>query len=119
MVLSPAERVELVQRVRRLVTNRAVDVTVVRSAVDRVLATLATREPPADESRVVAVSAERMPDLASRLRGAVPGTVLRELAVASAGRHTVLVARVGAGEVDALSAAALGMGAQVAVRDRA
>lgn len=115
-MLSAAEREELVKRVSRRVTHPAADLALVRSAVDRVADALGTRE--ARDAAVV-VSAESMPDLASRLRAAVAPADIGDLGVATEGRHTVVVARVASAQVEAVRDAATRIGARVVSRDLA
>lgn len=118
MVVSPAERQELIRRVSRQVAPRSVDPELVRSAVDRVIGALESRTPavPSGE-RVVVVTCERVPDLASRVRAAAGGESWYDWAVASEGRHTVLVARVGDSAVEAVRAAAEHLGGRFVVRE--
>jgi hypothetical protein len=120
MVVSPAEHEELVRRVTQRVAHRRVDGALVRSAVDRVVGALATRQAPAVGGHaVVVVSAESMPDLASRLRAGLRSVELQELAVASEGRHTVVVARVDSAGVDSVRTVAQAIGARIVVREQA
>lgn len=115
MLVSPAEREELIRRVSRQVTGRNADAALVRGSVDRVIAALAAREAP---TQVVVVTAESMPDLASRLRaGVAEAQALRDAAVATEGRHTVLVARVETDKVAAVRQAAERIGARCTTRD--
>ncbi len=96
MVVSPAERETLLRQVHARVRRR-VSAAEVRDAVDRVLGALpgASASPVADV--VVVVSAMSTPDLASRFRAALAGRAqLTDTAVATEGRHTVMVARVSA-----------------------
>ncbi|MGQ0646019.1 MAG: hypothetical protein ACT4P7_00520 [Gemmatimonadaceae bacterium] len=121
MLVSPAEREELIRRVSRQVRGRAVEAALVRSAVDRVVAMLASRD---EQARVVApvvvVTAESMPDLASRLRSALGSTdLLQDVAVATEGRHTVLVARSNDSQLDTVRAAAERIGARFVRRGQA
>lgn len=120
MVVSPAEREELVRRVTDRVAHRKVDGALVRSVVDRVVGALATRDVPSVAGMaVVVVSAESLPDLASRLRAALRSVELQGAAVASEGRHTVLVARVDAAGMDSVRTAAQAIGARIVVREQA
>jgi hypothetical protein len=119
MLVSPAEREELIRRVSRQVSGGNVAATVVASAVDRVIALLtATPESPATPGRVAVVTGESMPDLASRLRAALGAAVpLGDAAVATEGRHTVLVARIKDAEVSPVRDAAERIGARLVMRD--
>jgi hypothetical protein len=119
MVLSPSEQDDLVRRVERLVKHRGIDRTVIARAVDRVLGTLGTASVEQEiVTHTVVVMAESMPDLASRLRSVVQQqATLRDAAVASEGRHTVLTARVLASEVAAVRQAADGLGVRFVVRE--
>jgi hypothetical protein len=114
MVLSSSEHDDLIRRVERLVKHRGIDRAVVAGAVERVLGRLAAAsvEPEAITHTVV-VMAESMPDLASRMRSALQSqATFRDMAIATEGRHTVLVGRVAAPEIDAVCEAAgrLGVG---------
>jgi hypothetical protein len=120
MVVSPAEHEELVRRVTERVAHRRVDGALVRSVVDRVVGALATRDvAPVRGRAVVVVSAESMPDLASRLRAALPSVELQGAAVAREGRHTVVVAHVDAAGMDSVRIAAQAIGARIVVREQA
>ena len=120
MVVSPAEHEELVRRVTERVAHRRVDGALVRSVVDRVVGALVTRDEPAVAgTAVVVVSAESMPDLASRLRAALRSVELKGAAVASEGRHTVVVAQVDAAGMDSVRIAAQAIGARIVVREQA
>ena len=119
MVLSSAEHDDLIRRVERLVRHRGIDRTVIAGAVDRVLGSLRTASFAEEGTHTVVVMAESMPDLASRLRGVVEdGGVLGDVGVASAGRHTVLTARVRRSDVPALRLAAERLGARFLVREQ-
>lgn len=119
MVLSSAEHDDLIRRVERLVRHRGIDRTVIAGAVDRVLGSLRTASFAEEDTHTVVVMAESMPDLASRLRGVVEGGgALGDVGVASAGRHTVLTARVRPSEVPALRQAAERLGARFLVREQ-
>lgn len=119
MVLSSVEQDDLVRRVERLVRHRGIDRTVISGAVDRVLGSLRTASVEQEMvTHTVVVMAESMPDLASRIRSAVqPAVTLRDLGMASQGRHTVLTARVLPSEVDALRQAAERLGVRFVVRE--
>jgi hypothetical protein len=119
MVVSPADHEELVRRVTQRVAHRRVDGALVRSVVDRVVGALATRDVPAAGGRVVVVSADSMPDLASRLRAGLRSVELQELAVASEGRHTVVVARVDSAGMESVRTVAQAIGARIVVREQA
>lgn len=116
-MVTAEEREALVRQVQTRV-HRGVKPHEVRDAVERVVAALPASlgAPPVAEV-VVTVSAASMPDLASRLRRdlGLPAAV----GVASAGRYTVVVARVPEGEVEAWERAAEAMGARCLVRSHA
>ncbi len=122
MVLSHAERDDLIARVERKLARRRVPGAVVADAVDRVVRALAEREPvppaPAESAErtmtVAAVSADSMPDLASRLRRALAaaGASIGELGSATEGRHTVVTLELENGQSDALRAAVAQLGAR-------
>jgi hypothetical protein len=118
MLVSPAERQELIRRVSHEAATRSIDVDLVRSAVDRVIVALESRRAPSpDGERVVVVTGECVPDLSSRVRAAAGGASWSDWAVASEGRHTVLVARVDASSVAAVRAAAELVGGRFVVQE--
>ncbi|MCC6318657.1 MAG: hypothetical protein IT361_13330 [Gemmatimonadaceae bacterium] len=121
MVLSSAERDELIRRVTERVAHRHGRDALIASVVDRVVGALAERDiPPAPATdQTVVVSAESMPDVASRLKAAMPGVTLEDVAVASEGRHHVLVARASGATLDAIRAAAEAIGARIVLGARA
>lgn len=122
MVFSLAERDDLIARVERKLTRRRVERTIIADAVDRVASALAARdERPVAASApgaVVAVSADSMPDLASRLRRALEaeGSRIGELGSATEGRHTVVTLLLGKDQEGALDRAAAQLGARVVKR---
>lgn len=98
-------------------TSRRVSAAEVRDAVDRVLGALPD-EAPVPAAAMVVLTASSMPDLASRLRTALGSRApWHESAVATEGRHTVVVARVAASDVDVCAATAASIGAQCTRRD--
>jgi hypothetical protein len=111
-----AEEREALERQVQARVHREVKPQQVRDAVDRVVAALPeSLGAPVAAGVVVVVSATSMPDLASRLRGDLrlpPG-----VGMATAGRHTVVVARVPGDEVPAWERAAAAVGARCALRD--
>ena len=119
MVLSSSEHDDLIRRVERLVRHRGIDRAVVAGAVDRVLGRLAAASvEPETITHTVVVMAESMPDLASRLRSAVKSPVnFQDAAVATEGRHTVLVARVGSPEMAVLRDATDRLGLRLIERE--
>ncbi len=121
MVLSSSDHDDLIRRVERLVRHRGIDRAVVAGAVDRVLGRLAAAsEEPEAITHTVVVMAESMPDLASRLRSAMKSTVdLRDSAVATEGRHTVLVARVATPHLPVLRDASKQLGLRLIEREAA
>lgn len=121
MVLSSSEHDDLIRRVERLVRHRGIDRTVVAGAVDRVLGRLAAASvEPETITHTVVVMAESMPDLASRLRTAVRSPVhFGDAAIATEGRHTVLVARIAAAEMPVLRDASGRLGVRMIEREAA
>ncbi len=98
-------------------TSRRVSAAEVRDAVDRVLGALPDDAPSAPAATVV-LTASSMPDLASRVRSALGSRApWLESAVATEGRHTVVVARVAASDVDLCAATAASLGAHCTRRD--
>ncbi len=118
-MLSPVEHEELVRRVERLVRRRGVKRSEVVAVVDRVAHRLAAVSSQGDTAtQTVLVMAESMPDLASRLRGALGKHVdLAGASVATEGRHTVLAARVRSSNVREVTLAAGSIGARCQVTD--
>lgn len=118
MVLSSSEHDDLIRRVERLVKHRDMNRNVIAGAVDRVLGRLAAVSvEPETITHTVVIMAESTPDLASRFRSAVqPHATLRDVAVASEGRHTVLAARVTAPELNVVREAAGRLGMRLVVR---
>jgi hypothetical protein len=96
--------------------------TIIADAVDRVASALASRD---QESRsthasgtIVAVCADSMPDLASRLRRtlAAEGGSIGELGSATEGRHTVVTLLLGKDQEGIMEKAATQLGARVVKR---
>jgi hypothetical protein len=118
MVLSPTERDDLIARVERKLARRRLPHAIIADAVDRVAGALAAREGGVGAEqrsmRLVAVCADSMPDLASRLRRALAsaGTSIGELGSATEGRHTVVTLEVEDGQSDALQSAVAQLGAR-------
>jgi hypothetical protein len=120
MVLSHAERDDLIARVERKLAHPLargrVSRAVVADAVDRVAGALAAREPAAERPMtiVAVVAAESTPDLASRLRRALKdaGASIGKLGSATEGRHTVVTLEIENGKSEALLTAAGRLGAR-------
>ena len=118
MVLSPEDRDDLVTRVEQKLGRVLVRREVIRDAVDRTLGALATRQSQAVlHLSTVVVSAESMPDLASRLRAelARAGFEPATLGAAAEGRHTVVTLEVSAEQVTIVRSAAEALNARVMV----
>jgi hypothetical protein len=98
MVLSRSDREALVLRVERKLGVRHGDRARIAAAVDQVVGELARREPearPLAESVVIAVAAQSVPDLASRVQRALAAAGIQaQSGSATVGRHTVVTARV-------------------------
>jgi hypothetical protein len=116
MALSTLEREDLVRRVSARVKHSRVGASHVRDAVDRVVEALPPM-PNARPATLVVVTRADMPDLASRLRRAVPAPAFAELVAEQSGRHTVVVASVHALHRDAVQQAAAALGATWTERD--
>ncbi|HEX4936293.1 MAG TPA: hypothetical protein VFV33_24095 [Gemmatimonadaceae bacterium] len=139
MVLSSAERDDLVQRVARKLTRAVARPEVIGDAVDRTLGALAARAArsgassasagPADVSRatpgggetdegVAVLAAAGIPDLASRVRCALDGegVAIGALAAATEGRHTVVTLRVRSASAGQVRVAAEALGARFSWR---
>jgi hypothetical protein len=119
MVLSHAERDDLIARVERKLARRDVPRAVVVDAVERVAGALVARERDGRDGAerpvtVVAVCADSMPDLASRLRRALAerGASIGELGSATEGRHTVVTLEIENGKTEALQRAVAQLGAR-------
>lgn len=122
MDVTPAERDELVRRVLQRVGSRTSRHATVRETAPRGRATTRpaaepVQAPPVAGS-VVIVHRESTPDLASRWRRALPaGVDPGPIAVATEGRHTVIVARVADAHVEASRKAAADIGAMCTTRE--
>ena len=115
MVLSPADRDDLVTRVEQKLGRTRVRREVIRDVVDRTLGALPKGgEPAVGRLSTIVVSAESRPDLASRVRaellrgGCDPG----EVGMASEGRYTVVTLRVPEEQRSAVESAAASLGAR-------
>lgn len=112
----------LVERVARRVEGRGVSRAAVDAAVGSVLAALdrapAGGAPPRGEL-VAAVTARSIPDLASRLRGALAGAGVEvgAIGIAASGYHHVATLRIPAAARPQLESAARALGATVSVVD--
>ena len=122
MVLSSADRDELIQRVEHKLGTTSVRRAVIRDAVDRTLGALAevSAEGTGAPTTLVVVAAP-VPDLASRLRRAVQhqSIAVEGMASATEGRHTVVILRVAEELVGVLRAAAERIGAHLVTRGEA
>lgn len=109
------DRDDLIARVERHLVHERFDHDTVAGAVDRVLSALP--EVTAPPSSIVVVSAASKPDLASRLRAALPEEWRHApLAVAHDGRHTVVCCEVPSAHVQVVATAAAQIGAEFIVR---
>jgi hypothetical protein len=118
MQLSKGDREALIRRVEERVGARGVTRASIEAAVDQVVARL----PVPDETSVsdgilVALSAESMPDLASRVRRKLSGAGISttDSGVATSGRHTVVALRIPSGARESLEAIAREIGARATV----
>jgi hypothetical protein len=96
MQLSQGDRTELISRVEQRLGGRGVSRATIQSAVDQVLGRLAVPdESPLGHQIILAVSAESMPDLASRVRQKLElaGAGVLESGTATVGRYTVVTMR--------------------------
>ena len=122
MDVTPAERDELVRRVLQRVGTRAsrhanVSQTAPRGRGATQAAVAPVPAAPVAGS-VVIVHRESTPDLASRWRRALPVDVdPGPIAVATEGRHTVIVTRVADAHVEASRKAAADIGAMCTTRE--
>jgi hypothetical protein len=118
MQLSKGDREALIRRVEERVGARGVTRASVEAAVDQVVSRLPVPdEAPASDGIVIALSAESMPDLASRVRRKLVsmGIDSADSGVATSGRHTVVTLRVPAGARESLDAIARDIGAHATV----
>ena len=123
MDVTPADRDELVRRVLQRVgggTRRHGNVREATRAAVAASPVSAAPAPVGAPGQLVILHAESTPDLASRWRRALPaGVEVGRLAVATEGRHTVVVAVVPDALVAASRQAALAIGAQCSTRANA
>jgi hypothetical protein len=118
MKLSQRDRSALISRVEQRLGGRAVSRAAVRAVVDQVLSGLALPdESPSQNHVVFALTAESMPDLASRVRQrlTVAGAESLESGTATAGRYTVATIRARPELRARLESVASGLGAQFRV----
>ena len=118
MQLSQGDRNELISRVEQRLGGRAVSRATVQSAVDQVLAGLALPDESSTKPQVIfAVSAESMPDLASRVRQKLDlaGAELLESGTATVGRYTVVTLRAPDTLREPIEQAARELGAHVTI----
>jgi hypothetical protein len=120
MDVTPADRDELVRRVLQRVgggTRRHGKVRETARAAAVVASAPMAPAPARTPGQLVIIHAESTPDLASRWRRALPpGVEVGALAVATEGRHTVVIAEVPETLVAATRQAALEIGAQCSTR---
>ena len=118
MKLSQGDRTALISRVEQRLGGRAVSRAAIVNAVDQVLAglSLPDESPVAGES-LFALSAESMPDLASRVRQRLSTSNVAPLesGTATAGRYTVVTLRGPASARELLGEIARALGATFTV----
>jgi hypothetical protein len=115
MKLSQGDRSALIARVEQRLDGRVVNRAAIHAAVDQVLARLALPdESPAMADGVFALTAESMPDLASRVRQrlSVGEAASLECATATSGRFTVVAMRTSGVPASRLEAVAHEVGAR-------
>jgi len=115
MTLSQGDRSALIARVEQRLGGRAVNRAAIQAAVDQVLAALALPdESPATPCGVFALTAESMPDLASRVRQMLSAgdAASLESATATSGRFTVVTLRASSDLASRLESVAHDVGAQ-------
>lgn len=118
MPLSQSDRDALIERVEQRVRTRGLDRAAVTAAVDQVLCRLALPDESSPSGQVlVALSAESMPDLASRFRLALhgAGVAVGDVGTATVGRHTVLAMRAPGDQVQTVATLARKSGARFRV----
>jgi hypothetical protein len=120
MKLSQGDRSALISRVEQRLGGRAVSRAAIASAVDQVLAGLPVPdESPVQNQVFFALSAESMPDLASRVkqRLSASGIEPTDSGTATAGRFTVMTLRASSASRAVLDDVARGLGATLTVVD--
>ena len=126
-MVSGAEAVRnaLRERVARKVAGSGISPRAIARAVDAVVSALPAGvdagSPGSDGEVVIAVAARSVSDLGSRVRAALEkdGVRVNEVAVASAGQHTVVTLRAPAGARDRIAKIAEGLKASFTVLDAA
>ncbi|MGQ0765669.1 MAG: hypothetical protein ACT4OZ_08385 [Gemmatimonadota bacterium] len=113
MQLSPTDRTRLAARVQALLAPERVSRRELEAAIDRVASRVETPNVEAAVStHVVVLRADSMPDLASRLRAALPLNLrAATLGTATEGRHSVVCCEVPLTSVEDVRTAALKIGA--------
>ena len=120
-----AVRTALRERVARKVAGSGISPRAIARAVDAVVSALPTDVNPAapvsEGEVVIAVAARSVSDLGSRVRAALEkdGVRVNEVAVASAGQHTVVTLRAPAAARDRIAKIAEGLKASFTVLDAA
>jgi len=120
MTLSQDDRGELVSRVEQRLGGRGVSRAAIQEAVDRVLAKLVLPdEAPRVSQTLFALTAQSMPDLASRVRHKLSSAGIEpsESGVATVGRHTVMTVRARNDSHTQIETIARELGAELSVVD--
>ena len=120
MTLSQDDRSELISRVERRLGARGVSRAAIQEAVDRVLAQLALPDESIGEPHsLFALTAQSMPDLASRVRQklSAAGISPTDSGTATSGRHTVMTLRVHSASRSRLESVARDVGATLTAID--
>lgn len=118
-----AVRTALRERVARKVAGSGISPRAIARAVDAVVSALPddvdARSPGSEGEVVIAVAARSVSDLGSRVRAALEkdGVRVNEVAVASAGQHTVVTLRAPAAARDRIAKIAEGLKASFSVFD--
>jgi len=112
------------ERVARKVAGSGISLRAIERAVDAVVAALPAERTTAvrgdgEPEIIVTLSARSVPDLGSRVRAALKneGVAVSEVAVASAGQHTVVTLRAPASARDGIARVADGQSASFTVID--
>ena len=122
MSASDTVRRALRERVARKVAGSGISPRAIERAVDAVVSALPAEGAPVTGGGpeiIVAISARSIPDLGSRVRAALTkeGVSVAEVAVASAGQHTVVTLRAAASARDAIARVAEAQKASFTVVD--
>ena len=110
------------ERVARKVAGSGISSRAIERAVDAVIAALpdtAALDATAGPEVIIALSARSVPDLGSRVRAALQkeGVAVSEVAVATAGQHTVVTLRAPAAARDRIGRIAEGQKASFTIID--